>query len=76
MSRDEIEAFMRSVVREIEALEAGGVTEPGALAEALNARGVTTRRGRRWNRATVAKFLSSPGAHRLRTVPAPGDSAA
>ncbi len=62
--RHEIEAFVRHIVAEI---EAAGATAPQAIADHLNANGVTTRKGRRWNRARVAKFLESPGAKRFRS---------
>ncbi len=63
----EIEAFVRHIVAEIEAAEAAGTTVPQAIADHLNGNGVTTRKGRRWNRAGVAKFLDSPGAKRFRS---------
>jgi len=65
--RAEIEAFVRHIVAEVEAAEADGIVEPGAIAERFNAMGLTTRKGRTWNRATMAKFLSSPGAKRFRS---------
>jgi len=65
--RQEIEAFMRHLIVEIEAAEAAGMTAPQAIADHFNAKGVTTRKGRRWTGATVAKFLSSPGAKRYRS---------
>ncbi len=65
--RQEIEAFMRHLIVEIEAAEAAGMTAPQAIADHFNAKGVTTRKGRRWTGATVAKFLSSPGARRYRS---------
>ena len=65
--RQEIEAFVRHLVVEIEAAEAAGMTAPQAIADHFNAKGVTTRKGRRWTGATVAKFLSSPGARRYRS---------
>ena len=65
--RGEIEAFVRRLVVEIEAARAAGMTAPQAIADRLNAKGVTTRKGRRWSGATVAKFLSSPGARRARS---------
>ncbi len=70
--RDEIEAFVRRLVAEVEAAEAAGVTAPQAIAEPFNATGLTPRQGRRWTGATVAKFLSSPGAKRTRSVGAGG----
>ena len=65
--RAEIEAFVRRIVAEIEAAEALGTTAPQAIADHLNAAGITTRKGRRWTGATVAKFLSSQGAKRTRS---------
>ncbi len=65
--RDEIEAFVRGLVAEVEAAEAAGLTAPQAIAEHLNAKGVTTRKGRRWTGASLAKFLGSPGAKRYRS---------
>ncbi|MCH7930262.1 MAG: hypothetical protein IIA01_07140 [Proteobacteria bacterium] len=58
---------MRHLVVEVEAAEAAGMTAPQAIADHFNAKGVTTRKGRRWTGATVAKFLSSPGAKRYRS---------
>ncbi len=65
--RQEIEAFVRHLVVEIEAAEAAGMTAPQAIADHFNAKGVTTRKDRRWTGVTVAKFLSSPGARRYRS---------
>ena len=65
--RQEIEAFVRRIVREIEAVEAAGTTGAQAIADHLNAEGITSRRGRHWTGATVAKFLSSPAAERYRS---------
>ena len=65
--RHEIEAFVRRIVAEIETVKAAGTTEAEGIAEHLNAKGVTTRKGRYWTGATVAKFLSSPGAKRYRS---------
>ena len=65
--RAEIETFVRRIVAEIEAAEALGTIAPQAIADHLNATGVTTRKGRRWTGATVVKFLSSPGAKRFRS---------
>ncbi|MCH8096735.1 MAG: hypothetical protein IID53_06625 [Proteobacteria bacterium] len=66
-TRQQIEAFVRRLVVEVEAAEAAGMTAPQAIADHFNATGVTTRKGRRWTGATVAKFLSSPGARRTRS---------
>lgn len=65
--RKEIVAFVQRLVVEIEVAEAAGMTEPQAIADHFNAKGVTTRKGRRWTGATVEKFLSSPGAKRHRS---------
>lgn len=65
--RADIEAFVRRIVAEIEAAEAAGMKTPQAMAAHFNAIRLTTRKGRRWNAATVAKFLSSPAAERYRT---------
>ena len=65
--RQEIEAFVRHLVVEVEAAEATGMTAPQVIADHFNTKGVTTRKGRRWTSATVAKFLSSPGAKRYRS---------
>ena len=64
--RQEIEEFVRRIVVEVEAAEAAGITTPIAIAEHFDAKGLTTRKGRRWTGATMAKFLSSPGAKRYR----------
>lgn len=63
----DIVAFVRRIVAEVEAAEAAGMKTPQAIAAHFNASGLTTRKGRRWNAATVAKFLASPGARRYRT---------
>jgi len=65
--RQEIEAFVRRLVAEVEAAEVAGMTAPQDIAEHFNAKGITTRKGRRWTGATAAKFLSSKGAKRYRS---------
>ncbi len=70
--RDEIEAFVRGLVAEVEAAEAAGMIAPQDIAAHFNAQGLTTRKGRRWTGATMAKFLSSPGAKRYRSGGAGG----
>ena len=65
--RQEIEAFVRHLVVEVEATEAAGMTVPQAIADYFNAKGITTRKGRRWTGATMAKFLRSPGVKRYRS---------
>ena len=59
------EAFMRRVAVEIEDARAAGASDPGRIAESLNARGFTTRKGRAWTAETIGKFLKSPGAKRF-----------
>ena len=66
--RQQIEAFVRHLVGEVEAAEVAGMTAPQAIADHSNAKGVTTRKGRCWTGATVAKFLGSRGAKRYRSV--------
>ncbi len=65
--RQEIEAFVRHLIVEVEAAEAAEMVAPQAIADHFNAKGVTTRKGRRWTGATVATCLSSPGAKRYRS---------
>ena len=65
--REEIEAFVRHLVAEVEAAEAEGMVSPQAIADHFNGKGLTTRKGRGWTGETVAKFLSSPGAKRYRS---------
>ncbi|MBM3504024.1 MAG: hypothetical protein FJX65_09120 [Alphaproteobacteria bacterium] len=60
-TRAEIHAFLERIAR---AILAQGPATPEAMADALNRQGLTTRRGRSWSAATVAKFLTSPGAAR------------
>ena len=65
--RQEIEAFVRHLVVEVEAAEATGMAAPQAIADHFNAKGVTTLKGRRWAGAAVAKLLGGPGAKRYRS---------
>ena len=65
--RPEIEAFVRRIVGEMGAAHAAGATAAQAIADHLNTKGVTTRKGRRWTGPSVAKFLASPGAARYRS---------
>ncbi len=58
---------MRHLVGKVAAAEAAGMTAPQAIADHFNAKGVPTRKGRRWTAATVAKFLGSPGAKHCRS---------
>lgn len=64
--RTETEAFVRHIVARIEAAERGGMASPTAIADHFNSVGLTTRKGRGWNPATVRKFLASPGAKKYR----------
>jgi hypothetical protein len=66
--RQQIEAVVRCFVVKVEAAEATGTTAPQAIADHFNAKGVTTRKGRRWTGVTVAKFLGSPSAKRYRSA--------
>ena len=59
---------MGHLVVEVEAAEAAGMMAPQAITDHFNAKGVTTRKGRRWTGVTVAKFLGSPSAKRYRLV--------
>ena len=75
--RAEIERFVGHLIVEVEAAEAAGMTAPEAIADHFNANGITTRKGRGWTAASVAKFLSSPGAQRYRSASkaGPGNAA-
>ena len=64
-NRDAIEAFVRSIVVAIAAAREEGTATHEEIAEALNRRGLTSRKGRAWTGVMVAKFLASPGARRL-----------
>lgn len=61
------ETFVRSAVAAIDEAQAAGAHDPADIAAALNARGFTTRKGRAWTGAIVAKFLASPGVKRIRS---------
>lgn len=65
--RTEIEAFIRRLVADIETAAMAGISTPKEIADHLNGKGITSRKGRRWSAAAVAKFLDSPGARRYRT---------
>lgn len=58
------ESFVRRLIAQIERERAGGAITSQRIAERLNARGITTRKGRPWTAASVLKFLKSPGARR------------
>ena len=58
------EEFVRAILAEIAKARADGAMTPDAVAAALDARGITSRKGRRWTGRAVTKFLASPGARR------------
>jgi len=57
-----VDVFLRRVMAEIEDSVSAGATDAQNIADALNTRGSTTRRGRRWTAATINKLLSSSRA--------------
>lgn len=61
--------FIGRLVAEIEDVRRTGAADARAIAEALNARRVTSRKGRPWSAATVARFMESPGARRHGLAP-------
>jgi hypothetical protein len=63
--RAAIEAFVRHIVAAIAAAREEGAATDAEIADALNRRGLTSRKGRAWTGVMVAKFLASPGARRL-----------
>lgn len=65
--RQDIEAFVRALVAEVEVAKSAGMMAPDEIAEHFNAKRITTRKGRRWTGATVAKFLSSTACKRCRS---------
>ena len=79
--RQEIEAFVRRLVVEVEAAEAAGMTAHQAIADHFNAKGVTTRKGRHWTGATwpnssaarapsvTGRLMSRPSRLGLNTEP-------
>jgi hypothetical protein len=62
--RDESERYVRSVLSAIDAARARGAATDAEIAAALDAQGITSRKGRRWTAVAVARFLASPGARR------------
>jgi hypothetical protein len=62
--RDESERYVGEVLAAIAAARAAGAGTDAEIAGALDARGITSRKGRRWTATAVAKFLASPGARR------------
>ena len=57
-----VDVFLRRAMAEIEDSMAAGATDAQSIADALNARGSTTRNGRRWTAVTINKMLSSSRA--------------
>ncbi len=62
--RQEIEAFVRHLIVEVEAAEAAGMTAPQAIADHFNAKGVTTRKAgagpaRLWPNSSAGRALSA-----------------
>ena len=60
-----VDLFLRRAMAEIEDSMAAGATDAQSIADALNARGSTTRNGRQWTAATINKLLSSSRASEL-----------
>jgi len=63
--RAAIESFVRGIVAAIATARKDGAATHAEIAEALNRRGLSSRKGRAWTGVMVAKFLASPGARRL-----------
>ena len=63
--RAAIESFVRGIVTAIATAREEGAATHAEIADALNRRGLTSRKGRAWTGVMVAKFLASPGARRL-----------
>jgi DNA invertase Pin-like site-specific DNA recombinase len=55
------DAHAKALVPVLEALHEGGITSLGAIADALNARGILTRRGGKWHKSTVRNLLERLG---------------
>ncbi len=62
--RDQSERYLGELVAAIAAARAAGAATDAEIAAALDARGLTSRKGRRWTAASVARFLASTGALR------------
>jgi hypothetical protein len=60
------DAHARDLAPVLADLRAGGATSLRAIAAALNARGMRTRRGGRWHVSTVANLLDRIGEARCR----------
>ena len=63
--RASIESFVCGIVTAIATAREEGAATHAEIADALNRRGLTSRKGRAWTGVMVAKFLASPGARRL-----------
>ena len=61
-----VDVFLRRAMVEIEDSVAVGANDAQSIADMLNTRGSTTRKGRRWTAATINKLLSSPRAIDIR----------
>ena len=57
-----VDVFVLRLLAEIGDARAAGAIDAESIADALNARGSTTRAGRQWMAATINKLLSSPRA--------------
>ena len=57
MSITEADRFAKSVLPLIATIQTAGITSLRGIAEALNARGVPTARGGRWQVSTVRNLL-------------------
>jgi hypothetical protein len=67
---DEEEAVkLMRVIHEIVRSDAHPVTSFKDIAETLNAMGITTPRGRRWNARSVARVLEERAAQQARNEP-------
>ncbi len=62
--RGESERYIASVLAAIRAARAAGAATDTEIAAALDAKGLTSRKGRSWTADAVAKFLASPAARR------------
>ncbi len=62
--RDDSERYVRGILAAIAEARTAGAATDAEIAAALDRRGLTSRKGRRWTADAVAKFLASPGAKR------------
>jgi DNA invertase Pin-like site-specific DNA recombinase len=61
VNRDQAQQFARNVLPIVSSIRAAGIQSLSAIAEALNARGITTARGGRWHAATVSRLIQYGG---------------